>query len=244
MRILSVDLANTSYSNFGIVALDAEDERVVVRRFAPNELRLSGTPSARHFAETLAVACERLQVSVVLLDGPQGWKHPKNGLTHSRVCERALNTPGKTGLPGMTKPANYLGFISFSVEVFDGLVGAGFRLFSGRCTERLLVESFPLSAWKQLGLMPLRAKARSKPADLVRAAHDLGSVFPVLIPEGLNHDELQALVAAFAGLALARSANRGYATAGIAPSVVDGTWREGFIVNPTRYALARQSGGS
>ena len=237
MRILSVDLAYTSYANLGIVGIDENGGRFSVRRFAPSEIGLAGSPEAPNLAGSIAAVCQRLGVEVLLLDGPQGWKAPENGLIHSRVCERALNTPGKTGLPGATKPANYLAFIAFSVAVFQSLVASGFRLFSGRPGRRLAVESFPTSAWKQLGLVPLPAKSRAMHADLARATSDLRRLFPVAVPDGLSHDELQALVAAFAGVPLLHRAKTGYATAGIRPRMIDGTWREGFIVNPTGEAL-------
>lgn len=237
MQILSVDLAHTSYGSLGIVGLEEKRTHVKVRRFAPSEFRLTGPPSPEDLAEKVTAACKRLGVEILFLDGPQGWKDPNNGLTHSRVCERTLNTPGKTGLPGVTKPLNYLAFITFSVAVFQSLFTSGFRPFSGGHGRRLAVESFPLSAWKQLRLLPLPAKSRAKSSDLIRATADLRRLFAIEVPDGLSHDELQALVAAVAGVPLVRRAKTGYATAGIAPSVIDGSWREGFILNPTPEAL-------
>jgi len=239
MEILSVDLAHTAYCNIGIVGLEMNRQGLEVRTLAPAQFGLMGAPSPTQLADALADACERLGVKILLMDGPQGWKDPQNGLTHSRICERILNTPGKTGLPGVTKPANYLAFTTFSVSVFHSLVASGFRLFGGPTSQRLLVESFPLSAWKQLKLLPLPAKGKAKSTDLLRASADLGRLFQVAIPEGLSHDELQALVAAFAGVALVCGDTLGYAPAGAAPTMIEGTWREGFIVNPTRKAIAR-----
>jgi hypothetical protein len=239
VRILSVDLALTAYSSIGIVALERSERGYNARALLPRELGLAGAPDASALAGCLVAECRRLGVSVLLLDGPQGWKHPANGLSHSRVCERRLNTPGKTGLPGRTKPASYLPFISFSVDVFRGLAEHGFELFSGEHRlDAVVVESFPTSAWRQLGLPPLPAKARSTPDHLDRASRDLQDLFGVPVPPGLSHDELQALVAAFAGVALHSGSRPGYAAAGDEPTLLDGTWREGFIVNPTRLALA------
>ena len=53
----------------------------------------------------------------MLLDGLQGWKNPANGLKHSRLCERILNTPAKTGILGRVKPVNYTKFVEFSIAV-------------------------------------------------------------------------------------------------------------------------------
>ena len=59
-----------------------------------------------------------------------GWKAGDNGLEHARVCERALASQGKTGLRGVTKPGNYVGFITFSIKLFDALESRGCRVYS------------------------------------------------------------------------------------------------------------------
>lgn len=239
MRIVSVDLAHTSCANLGIVVLDDAGEGFAARTLAPQDLDLAGPPSPRDLAAKLADVCKHLSVTTLLLDGPQAWKHPGNGLDHSRVCERELNTPGKTGLPDSAKPAGYLPFIAFSVAVFEGLVSEGFELWTGKPSLRLALETFPLSAWRQLSLPPLPAKSKTGVEHLQRAVTALRQSFPVLVPDGLSHDELQALVSGLAGIAVARGCPGGYAVAGVAPSFFEGTWREGFIVNPTREALRR-----
>jgi hypothetical protein len=35
---------------------------------------------------------------IIMIDGPQAWKHPHNGHAYQRDCERKLNTPAKIGL--------------------------------------------------------------------------------------------------------------------------------------------------
>ena len=74
-------------------------------------------------------------------------------------CERKLNTPAKTGLPGSVLPKNYKPFVCFSIDVFNYLAQLGFtrlgKIESG--SSMLAVESFPLSARKSLGLRPLKA---------------------------------------------------------------------------------------
>src|SRR5207244_3718820 len=50
------------------------------------------------------------------------------------------------------------------------------------------------------------------------------------------HDELQALVAGLAGVALEGGDELGIRVAGVSPIEIDGAWREGFIVNPTRQS--------
>jgi hypothetical protein len=238
MRVLSVDLANSSYANLGIVILEDKQNAFSAWTLAARGLGLTGPPSSEDLATKLADACRRLSAHILLLDGPQGWKHPDSGLQHSRVCERVLNAPGKTGLPGNAKPGNYLPFIAFSIAVFQALVNHGFEIWSDRAGPLIAVETFPLSAWRHLGLTPLPAKAKARSADLQRAACDIRNLFPIDVPEGLSHDELQALVSAFGGMALARGCRAGYVAAGISPTLIDGTWREGFIINPTREALS------
>jgi len=241
MQILSVDLALTSYANLGIIILEEEGRRFVARPVPAREFGLTGETSPQVLANSLAKACEQIGISILLLDGPQGWKHPDNGLEHSRVCERELNTPGKTGLPGYAKPANYLPFITLSITVFQTLVAKGFGLLGGSPADCTALESFPRAAWKALGVRPLPAKKKATRHDLGCAADSLRRLFPVQFPEGMTHDELQALVAAFAGVAYARGCKAGYTVAGVAPSHLGGSWREGFIINPTREALALQA---
>jgi hypothetical protein len=240
MKVLSVDLAFTAYDRFGIVLLEQDHETIWVRRLTPADLGLSSaTPDPLEVATQLREACGRLSVSTLILDGPQAWKDPDNGLQHCRVCEQRLNTPGKTGLPGHAKPRNYLPFIAFSVATFKHLVALGFELWSGQSPPPLLaLESFPRSAWGHLGLTPLPAKSKSRREDLQRAADALHQLFPLRIQGPLSHDETQALVAAPAGIAVTRGWQPGYTTAGASPKLLDDTWYEGFIVNPTREALA------
>ncbi|MEN6488942.1 MAG: DUF429 domain-containing protein [Smithella sp.] len=237
MRILSVDLAHTSYQNLGIILLEETRGGFIAQSICAEELSLVGPPLPQVLAKSLLEACKRFSSRILILDGPQAWKCPDNGLVHSRVCERLLNTPGKTGLPGTAKPANYLPFIAFSITVFQELMALGFQLWSGDMASLLAIESFPLSAWRQLGLRPLPAKSKATMGHLQQAAGDLSKMFPLKVPVGLSHDQLQALVASLAGVPLALGRKAGYSVSGMMPSVVGGIWREGFIVNPTKAAL-------
>jgi hypothetical protein len=237
MKILSVDLAHTSYANLGIVILAETHGGFSAQAMAASDLDLAGKPSPDELAAELATACRNLSAPVLLLDGPQGWKHPDNSLPDRRICERLLNTQGKTGPPGSSKPANYLPFITFSIAVFHALVAQGFELWSGRGGSLFAVETFPYSAWRHLGLRFLPAKRKAQSEHLKQATNDLRSLFSLDIPDGFSHDELQALVAGLAGVPLARGCPTGYVATGIQPSFVEGTWREGFIINPTREAL-------
>jgi hypothetical protein len=48
----------------------------------------------------------------------------------------------------------------------------------------------------------------------------------------------QALVSGLAGVALEEGNEAGFTIAGVPPTEMDGTWREGFIVNPTHNVAA------
>ncbi len=179
MPVLSVDLAHTSYANLGIILLEEHKSGFVAAPLTVDRLGLAGQPSPEVLAGCLAKTCERMKISTILLDGPQGWKHPDNGLIHCRRCEKALNTPAKTGLPNQAKPANYLPFVHFSIAVFQALFDRGFGLLGDSVSGRsVALESFPLAAWRSLSIRPLPAKKKCTAADRVRAADDLRGCSP------------------------------------------------------------------
>ena len=201
-----MDLANSSYANLGIIVLEENQEVFSTWAISARDLGLTGSPSPQDLATKLEAACRHLAAPILLLDGPQGWKHPGNGLQHSRVCERKLNTPGKTGLPGSVKPGNYLPFIAFSIAVFQILVTHGFELGSDRAVRGLAVGELSvvgLAAAPASYHYPQRRRHAAR-APLHGPPTTFGVCFPWDVPDGLTHDELQALVAAFAGVALAR----------------------------------------
>lgn len=234
MAVLSVDLAYRSYRDIGAVVLQKDLDGIHCNVV---EVALNGDPSPTGLAQFLDNYCVETGVRVMLLDGPQGWKAKDNGLVHSRVCERELNTPAKTGLPGCVKPANYRAFVEFSIAVFDKLGELGWERLPGTGLVpnelgRYALESFPLSAWRSLGIKPLPAKARAKLADLTEHASALRHLARLDIFVNPTHDQLQAIVAGVAGLAFEHNDCEQLAIAGIEPSMEAGFWREGFIVNP------------
>lgn len=237
MAIVSVDLAYRDYRDLGIAILD-DGPSGATYELLPFTDHRNRTPAPEHVADFIIELCNEVGASLILIDGPQGWKDPANGLTHSRRCERTLNTPAKTGLPGNVKPANYFAFVDFSVQVFDVFHVRGWKRFdpSTWCPGHpAVVESFPLSAWRALRLPFLPAKSKARDIDICRH-------FELLVGAGLvasngptpTHDELQALVAGLGGLGLIANDARRYEAAGAAPFVLDGAWREGYIVTPRR----------
>jgi hypothetical protein len=161
MTTVSVDLAYKSYKDNGVAVLSQTDAVF-------EKVELEGKPDADALAKYFVTLCEKHAASVLLIDGPQAWKDPDNGLVHSRICERALNTPGKTGLPFTSKPRNskprhYLPFIEFSIQVFNALHDLGWRRFSGEpfTMGTVAVECFPTSAWRSIGMKPLPSKRKA-----------------------------------------------------------------------------------
>lgn len=237
MPVVSVDLAYMDYRDVGVAVLKSDGGHTHSEFIV---LPLRGTPTPSALADSLTMLASEQGAAYLLIDGPQGWKDPDNGLLHSRRCERELNTPAKTGLPGTVKPANYKPFVTFSVALFERLTALGWTLFDGvtpSATGRaggVLVESFPLAAWRALGLPLLPAKRKARASDITARLTDLCALFPLVTNSQPNHDELQALVAGLAGLALEGGAGTDIFVSGSAPFRLGGHWREGLIVNRRR----------
>lgn len=249
MAVLSVDLACRRWSDLGLVVLDR------ARPVRPLDLGRAERPitceiiawndtdpiEAEILAGRLNHLCGVRGIRVLMLDGPQAWKSSSNGLEHSRVSERQLNTAAKTGLPGMVKPVSYRPFAEFCLDVYDALSRRGWRRLETRNQpgspldqgqERVLAESYPYAAWKSLGLKPLPAKRRARVSDLAEAFGALRALIPFTVNRPPNHDQLQAIVGGLPGLALEARSTAGARIVGNPPRREDGHWREGFIVLP------------
>jgi hypothetical protein len=236
MKVLSIDLASRRYKDFGIALLEVGSTKPEFLK--PDEVGFEGEPQAESCAAVLETFCAANDVSVLLLDGPHGWRHPKSSIEHMRLAERVLNTPGKTGNPGETKPKNYLRYTQFSIDLFQllhsehkwSLIEEGWHRKRNR---RWVVESFPSAAWELLGLERLPGKSRAKRADLNRFAKKLGQVTGYEMPAGLSHDELQAAVVLPAGEAIARRDPEGVLLVGYEPIIdKNDNVLEGWIVEP------------
>ena len=238
-KVLSIDLAHTTIRNLGICLLEEKHGRIAACSFPkPSQLGLADPPAAAPVAAAILEFCLRESIRVLLLDGPQSWKNPANGLKHSRLCERILNTPAKTGTLGQVKPVNYTKFVEFSIDVFARLIAAGALLATNRSIEPiadglLVLESFPHSAWRKLKITPLPAKAKATPSDCEERFGELAGRYGLNTELHPSHDELQALVAGLAGIAIVGQKHDDYVAEGASPFQHDGHWVEGFIVNPT-----------
>jgi hypothetical protein len=265
VAILSVDLAHRSWSDLGIVILDrVKSQNAVVDaygasvkpgtvqceviRFTAAGLNSSLSPFALApqsanpvEAEVLAGQLNHLSnvrgIRAIVLNGPQAWKSNANGLDFARVSERQLNTPAKTGLPGLVMPRTYRAYAEFCMDVFDSLCRRGWRRLSTQgqvasLEDRVLIESCPHAAWKSLGLKPLCSKRRARVSDLARAYAALNSLVPIICNRPPNHDQLQAIVSGLPGLAIAEHNITEVRFVGNPPRREQGHWREGFIVLP------------
>ena len=230
MTVVSVDLAYTGWQNIGVALLTREQAGVRARLVKPP----TGRPLANDVAEWVARLAERHGARIILLDGPQAWKGSATSDPIKRLSEKAFNTPSKTGLPSVVKPAPYTAFTVFSIAVFDAL----HRLAWPRLTnpaqagERFTIESYPHASWKGLGIVPLPSKSKARPDDLRRVRGELAQRLGVVVDGDPSHDELQAVVAGLGGLALDSGNVEKVRFAGEEPYLEAGIWREGFIVVP------------
>jgi len=236
--ILSIDLAYKNAESLGICLIHEAAGSIAGVEFPrANTFDLQNPIQAEQLADAIAGFSKRNATQIVLLDGPQGWKHPSNGLKHSRICERILNAPAKTGLVGQVKPKNYLRFVQFSIDVFQRLVNCGMKLVEqpivttthGEC---VVAESLPYSAWRKLQIPGLPSKRRSLPRDIEERAGKLEALFGFKMPRAPTHDELQALVSGISGVPILAGSRAGYVAEGAPPKMVDAVITEGYIVNP------------
>ena len=236
-NILSIDLASRRYRDFGISMLREGSQRVEILQ--PGDLNLGGKPDVANLVEAIEAFCIQEHIQVLLLDGPQGWKAPRTGIQHMRLCERVLNTPGKTGTIGHVKPATYLRYIALSISLFHSLrVDHGWKLLRENWHKfhdrRWIVEGFPSKSWETLGLRRLPSKARATSGQVQSWARKLERVTDLQLPESLSHDELQASVMLPAGRALAEGNQDGILLCGMNPRITrKGDVLEGWIAIPT-----------
>lgn len=234
--VLSVDIAHRRYVDNGIAFLDQGSD--IVQLIKADDLGVNDPPTPEGFATALSSFCDREGVSVLLLDGPQGWREPNSQIEHMRLCERVLNTPGKTGVFGTVKPRTYLPYIKFSIELFHELrITHDWELLKSdwykRPWKRWLVESFPTAAWRTLGLRKLPAKAKSTSEQLITWRDDLSELTGMRLPDVFTHDELQAAVVLPVGRAIVNGDEEKVILSGVDPYLTkEGLVLEGLIANP------------
>jgi Protein of unknown function (DUF429) len=225
-----------SYRRFGFCVLAGTRDHSRAIFPPPSEFGLAGRPGPADVVSGILRYCEKNQINVVLLDGPQGWKDPDSELLHWRRCENELFTPAKTGVAGSVKPWPALGYVQFCIDVFSGLAERNAELVQGSPIEiprfLLAIETFPTSAWRSLGLRPLPSRYKTERSEIEGRTGELRGKFGIATEVTPSHDELQALVAALAGLSILEGNSSGYCLAGSPPVYKNGILCEGFIVNP------------
>ena len=175
MAVLGVDLGPGAWANNGSAVLSFDP---VESRWYGVELGVVTWPRSEPLTpERMALAIDEFArergVAAVSLDGPQGWRHPEAPLDRpgvGRACEKSARTPGKTGVEGLTYPADQLGWIRFSISLFDELLRfphtdlandpGAIPLASPPAGRYVVLECFPTSTWRSSGLQPLPAKAK------------------------------------------------------------------------------------
>jgi hypothetical protein len=234
VHVLSVDLASNNPRDLGIAILSAGKE-ICVAFVPPEGLGLAKPLQPAGLADALVGLAEASDCRWIAIDGPSGWKHPDNGLVHSRVSDRELNAPAKVGLPDHVKPRSYKAFIEFSIALFDALSDRGYSRLANTATsasEKTSVEILPVACWPRLQLPRLPAKAKCTPQSLAVCTKAISTL--VAFQSAPSHDELQATIGGIAVLWKLLGRTDLVHLAGHAPVFLDGHWREGFILAPSK----------
>jgi hypothetical protein len=211
MAIISIDLAFKRYDDIGVAVLEKHGDGIEVSCVSLPDAGLLDPPDPDTCAAFIAEFANELGACVVLLEA-------------------------KTGLPGQVKPASYRPFVEFSIAVFDRLEAVGWtrlqELALAGMSRGVAVESFPYAAWRALDMDPLPSKAKATEHDISSRATLLAERFGLRLAGTPTHDQLQAIVSGLGGLGIEQQDGTHAAVAGVSPMMIDGTWREGYIVTP------------
>lgn len=196
-------------------------------------------------ADWIMETAERRDVGVIAIDGPLAWRDPDTDSVHSRLAERAVRAPGKTGLPpDGVKPHTYLGFTSHSIALAEHLTTAGWEPVSDPHSAggtRMITETFPTAAWRQLGLPPLPGKSRATLEDVTVGLTRLQQACTIRLSGVETHDDLQAVTGGIAPAWWRAGCMDRVTFAGAPPFRRANSWREGYIIIPARRGETRVS---
>jgi hypothetical protein len=209
--VLGIDLACRTWQDTGtaLLSFTAGDSQ----RWQTARCSVISWPAEPVSAEAMSKVIDAFalehRVAAVSVDGPQGWRQPETedrpGV--GRWCEYLARTQGKTGTYGVTYPGTQVGWIRFSIEVFERLVAMGHALLVNEPAPLLLpqstpgtywlIECFPTQTWRSSKLAPLPGKSSRPPADVPGWAASLWQRYslPETGPWSGSHDDLQAIVA-------------------------------------------------
>ena len=217
--VLGVDLASARWADVGtaLVWCDAgAGDGGAIGRVATGVIDWPAhlPVSADALADAIHDCAVREGVAAVALDGPHAWRDPARGADGpgvGRLAEFAVRAQCKTGVYPRTFPGTQQAWTRLSIAVFDALLAReGVQLATpeearaSRASRAgagyLLLESFPTAIWRAAGLTPLPAKSRRP--DVAAFYAQLADAFALPAADVANHDDLQALVAALAGVGL------------------------------------------
>lgn len=221
--VLGVDLASTRWADVGTALVWCDVPAGVVTRVVPGAIRWPAhlPVSADALADAIHDCAVREGVTAVALDGPHAWRDPARaaeGPGVGRLAEFAVRAQCKTGVYPRTFPGTQQAWTRLSIAVFDALLAReGVRLATPEdarsersARERvdargphardgyLLLESFPTAIWRAAALTPLPAKSRRP--DVAAFYSRLADAFALPAADVVSHDDLQAIVAALAGV--------------------------------------------
>jgi hypothetical protein len=246
-RVLGIDVASRSWTANGSALI--EYDAAGFRRVVPGAVAWpSGLLTPARLADAIDDFARTHAVDAAALDGPQGWRSPDTPAGTpgvGRRCEYECRTQGKTGVYPVTYPRNQRPWIEFSIQLFDALLArpdvvlADPETTIGAGAAYAVLECFPTSTWRTSGLKPLPGKGK-RPA-LPPFSRALATAYGLPAFVAQSHDDLQAVVAALAAVAVtggpALPIRRGVA-ATTATAASDRRRFEGFIwdAKPQRRA--------
>ena len=207
-------------------------------------------PPVVELALRLNTLCLERGAGVLMLDGPQAWKadehlpQPAHGVGQPGA---AAGSPSARMLPG-----TYERFVGYCLALYDALGRLGWQRLaaresngnaSARHEERLqhkvLVESYPESAWKSLGITPLPERQHCRVSDLAEAYAALSAILPITTSQPPNHNQMQAIVGGLPGLAIEeRTAH----SAGQQKRRETELWSDGWAMPPMGFGVGSGAG--
>lgn len=212
-RVLGVDLAVRRWRDNGTALLEFDRDG-----WRSCDVGVLGwpdrTPDAVRAAQVIDDFVTADDVHAVCLDGGFAWRDPdRDGPGVGRLAEKALHAQSKTGAFGICYPRTQARWVHHCIDLVTELLatgryalvddhdGAAAATAAGRV---LLVESFPTATWRASAETPLPSKAKA-PDPVVRlhaqrAEVRFGLPAECLVPA--DHDGLQAVIAALAGVGL------------------------------------------
>lgn len=246
-RVLGIDVASSSWKANGSALIEYDEAGV--RRVVPGVIPWPSVPlTPAALAGAIDKFAREHAIDAAALDGPHGWRSPDTPAGAPGVGRRSeyeCRTQGKTGVYPVTYPRNQRPWIEFSIQLFDALLALPGVVLADRETAIIagagyaVLECFPTSTWRTSGLKPLPGKGKRPP--LLPFSQALATAYRLPAFVSHSHDDLQAVVAALAAVAViggpALPIRRGIAATTTAD--VSGTRRlEGFIwdAKPTGVA--------